>query len=198
MDGKECLDYTDTTGLKKGLIGLQFREGKVAFRNIKLRPVGESILPGKKEEFLAPVKVEASWGSDGSLTIVGGRGHVETKRQLGNGFIQFAATTLTANVNSGVFFRCIPGEDMNGYECQLHHGFKSDRTDPVDSGTGAIFRRQAHGQSCPTKVKRRSSRSLLKAHASLLGCTVSKSWIGRILVKQTLIHGVDCELSQAV
>lgn len=143
LDGQECLNYTDTTNLKKGLIGLQFREGKVAFRNIKLRPIGETILPGKKEEFLAPVKVDTSWGDDGSLTIVGGRGHVETKRQLGNGFVQFAATTLTANVNSGVFFRCIPGEDMNGYECQLHHGFKSDRTDPVDSGTGAIFRRQA-------------------------------------------------------
>ncbi|AMV32886.1 hypothetical protein VN12_12230 [Pirellula sp. SH-Sr6A] len=143
LDGKECLSYTDPTNLNKGRIGLQFREGKVAFRNIKLRPIGDTILPGKQEAFLPAVKVEASWGSDGSLTIVGGRGHVETKRQLGNGFVQFAATTLTSNVNSGVFFRCIPGEDMNGYECQLHHGFKADRTDPVDSGTGAIFRRQA-------------------------------------------------------
>jgi hypothetical protein len=32
---------------------------------------------------------------------------------------------------------------MNGYECQIHNGFKNDdRTQPVDHGTGGIFRRQ--------------------------------------------------------
>jgi len=32
---------------------------------------------------------------------------------------------------------------MNGYESQIHNGFKNgDRTQPVDCGTGGIFRRQ--------------------------------------------------------
>jgi hypothetical protein len=32
---------------------------------------------------------------------------------------------------------------MNGYECQIHNGYKDgDRTQPVDCGTGGIFRRQ--------------------------------------------------------
>ena len=32
---------------------------------------------------------------------------------------------------------------MNGYESQIHNGFKGgDRTDPIDCGTGGIFRRQ--------------------------------------------------------
>ena len=31
---------------------------------------------------------------------------------------------------------------MNGYECQIHHGFKEDRRRAVDAGSGSIFRRQ--------------------------------------------------------
>ena len=143
LDGKQTVDYADTTDLKSGWIGLQFREGPIAFRNIRIRPIGETLIPGKPDAFLPGVKVDATWDANGSLTIVGGRGHVESKAKLGDGFIQFAAKTLVPNVNSGVFFRCIPGEDMNGYECQLHHGFKENRLIPVDSGSGAIFRRQA-------------------------------------------------------
>ena len=38
--------------------------------------------------------------------------------------------------------RSIPGEMMNGYESQIHNGYKDgDRTKPIDHGTGAIFRR---------------------------------------------------------
>ena len=45
-------------------------------------------------------------------------------------------------LNSGIFFRCIPGQYQNGYEAQIQNGFKDDdRTKPVDFGTGAIYRR---------------------------------------------------------
>jgi len=48
------------------------------------------------------------------------------------------------HLNSGIFFRSIPGERWNGYETQVHNGFKDgDRTKPIDSGTGGIYRRQA-------------------------------------------------------
>ena len=46
-------------------------------------------------------------------------------------------------INSGIFFRSIPGEVMNGYESQIHNGFvDGDRAKPADCGTGGIFRRQ--------------------------------------------------------
>ena len=45
-------------------------------------------------------------------------------------------------LNSGIFFRCIPGQYQNGYEAQIQNAFKdNDRTKPVDFGTGAIYRR---------------------------------------------------------
>ncbi len=50
--------------------------------------------------------------------------------------------TGAAGLNSGVFFRCIPGELMNGYESQIQNQFVGDdRSKPVDCGTGGIFRR---------------------------------------------------------
>jgi hypothetical protein len=47
-------------------------------------------------------------------------------------------------LNSGIFFRCIPGDVMMGYECQIHNGLKNgDRGQPEDCGTGGFFRRQS-------------------------------------------------------
>jgi Domain of Unknown Function (DUF1080) len=46
-------------------------------------------------------------------------------------------------VNSGIFFRCIPGDKMMGYECQLNDAMRDGNPmAPADAGTGAIFRRQ--------------------------------------------------------
>ena len=143
LDGEQTCDYRDTTNLKSGLIGLQFREGKIEFRDIKLRPLTEEVLVGKMDRFKPAVNVRADYDPAGALTISGGRGHVESTFMFGDGVVQFSAETLAGNVNSGVFFRCIPSEDMNGYECQLHHGYSDSRFKPVDSGSGAIFRRQA-------------------------------------------------------
>jgi hypothetical protein len=50
------------------------------------------------------------------------------------------------HVNSGIFFRAMPGTEnapSNGYELQIQNAVKDgDRSQPVDFGTGAIFRRQ--------------------------------------------------------
>ena len=144
VNGQLSADYVDTTELTAGFIGLQFREGTIRFRNVKVRPISYAILPAKDlKEFNTPagsVKVELS--GEGSLTLIGGKGHLELLQPHANCCLQFAVQTLADNVNSGLFFRCIPGEDMNGYECQVHHGFKDDRRRPVDAGMGAIFRRQ--------------------------------------------------------
>ena len=48
-----------------------------------------------------------------------------------------------AYLNSGVFFRCIPGEEMNGYESQIQNGFRAGEIEPpLHPRSGAIFRRK--------------------------------------------------------
>ncbi len=144
VNGQLSADYSDTTDLTAGFIGLQFRESTIRFRNVKIRPIAYAILPAKDlKEFNTPAgTVKAELSDRGSLTLTGGKGHVELLQPHANGCLQFSVQTLAENVNSGLFFRCIPGEDLNGYECQIHHGFKEDRRRPMDAGMGAIFRRQ--------------------------------------------------------
>jgi hypothetical protein len=46
-------------------------------------------------------------------------------------------------MNSGIFFRCIPGDVMMGYECQVSNETVDDNPlAPADCGSGGIFRRQ--------------------------------------------------------
>jgi hypothetical protein len=53
------------------------------------------------------------------------------------------AKTNGPGLNSGVFFRSIPGEYNNGYESQIQNAVHdNDPAKPVDCGTGGIFRRQ--------------------------------------------------------
>ena len=130
-----------------GFIGLQHNSGKVEFRNVKLKPLGLSSLfngtdltgwvtyPDMKSEFTVT--------GDGTLNVKNGKGQIETERSYGDFILQLECITHAPNLNSGIFFRCIPGEEMNGYESQIHNGFEGeDRTAPKDHGTGGIFRRQ--------------------------------------------------------
>ncbi len=144
VNGQLSADYTDTTALTAGYIGLQFREGTIRFRNVRVRPITYAILPAKDlKEFNKPAgSTQAELSDQGALTLTGGKGHIELLQPHANCCLQFSIQTLADNVNSGLFFRCIPGEDMNGYECQVHHGYKEDRRRPVDAGMGALFRRQ--------------------------------------------------------
>jgi hypothetical protein len=76
--------------------------------------------------------------------VQNGRGQLETVGSYDDFVLQLECICLGEQLNSGIFFRCIPGEEMNGYECQIHNGFRdNDRRQPVDAGTGAIFRRTA-------------------------------------------------------
>lgn len=149
IDGKEVLDYTDDapTARSSGLIGLQKNKGKIEFRKILLRPLGTQPLfngtdltgwrevPGSKSKF----SVE-----EGVIRCVNGQGFLETERTFGDFVFQAEAKTHAAELNSGFFFRAMPGtekEPSNGYEAQIHNGFTNgDRTQPNNMGTGAIFR----------------------------------------------------------
>jgi hypothetical protein len=144
VNGEQTVDYQDDTGLAAGKIGLQFREGSIRFRNIRLRPIGYRVLPGANPSDWNEPKgaIQSRFTDEGTLAIEGGRGHMELLQPHANVILQSKALTQSENTNSGIFFRCIPGEDMNGYESQIHHGYKEDRRRPVDAGSGAIFRRQ--------------------------------------------------------
>lgn len=78
---------------------------------------------------------------DGAIAVRGGPGYLATTRSYADFVLSIDARAQTGT-NSGVFFRCIPGEDLNGYESQIHNGMVGgDRAQPEDCGTGGIFRR---------------------------------------------------------
>jgi hypothetical protein len=147
LNGEEVLAYDDPAPIGRGLIGLQLNTGAVEFKNIKLRPLGLAPLFNGKDltgwkdhpESKSTFKVN----ENGELHVTStGRGCIESDQQLGDFVLQLECISHAPSLNSGLFFRCIPGQFMNGYESQIHNGIKNgDRTLPVDCGTGGIFRR---------------------------------------------------------
>ncbi len=147
LDGQTVLDYTDPQPIASGWIGLQLNSGPVEFRNIKLKPLGlESLFngkdlsgwnvyPGKKSHF--------SVTPAGALNLTDGDGQLESQRKLADFVLQLEVYSAGKHLNSGIFFRNIPGEFWQGYECQIQNGFQdSDRSKPLDCGTGGFYRRQ--------------------------------------------------------
>lgn len=147
IDNREVVNYTDAQPLPAGHIGLQHNQGRVAFRNIRIRPIAlDTLIPLQNLD--AWILTQTGDGkfeqqNDGSLRIEGGKGQIESKKHYGDFILQLEGILDHDQSNSGLFFRCIPGEPLNGYECQLHQGFlEGDRTKPADGGLGGIFRRQ--------------------------------------------------------
>jgi hypothetical protein len=150
FDGEQVFDFTDISENVQlhGHIGLQHNRGQIEFRNVSLRPLGttpifdgESLsgwreVPGSKSEF----DVE-----DGTIHVTNGRGYLETEQTWDHFVLQAEAKTNGTHLNSGIFFRALPGTaeaPANGYEYQIHYGYKDgDRTKPADFGTGGIYRR---------------------------------------------------------
>jgi hypothetical protein len=147
LNGQIVCDYTDPKPPGRGYIGLQFRSGKIEFRNVKLLPLGtKSLFNGKDLSGWKTYPQMASVFSvtpEGWLNVKNGRGQLETAGQYEDFTLQLDVFVNGKGLNSGIFFRCIPGETMNGYECQIQNAYKNeDRTKPVDCGTGGFFRRQ--------------------------------------------------------
>jgi hypothetical protein len=124
--------------------------GTVELRNVKLKPLGEKplfngkdltgwkVFPGDKYKSVYTVTPA------GEISVKNGPGDLQTTAKYGNFCLQLECKTNGKALNSGVFFRCIENQYQNGYECQIHNGYKDDdRTKPVDAGTGAIYRRIA-------------------------------------------------------
>ncbi len=84
-----------------------------------------------------------SVSANGELQVKNGPGDLQTTGEYGNFVLQLDCQTLGKNLNSGIFFRCNPDLYQQGYEMQIHNGYKEgDRKKPIDFGTGAIYRRQ--------------------------------------------------------
>lgn len=121
-------------------------KGKIAVRSIKLRPLemkgmlnGQD-LAGWHEH--ATRKASKWTVEDKILRVRNGPGDLQTDAKWADFILQAEIKTHGKALNSGIFFRCIPGDYQNGYEAQIQNAFKdNDRTKPADYGTGAIYRR---------------------------------------------------------
>jgi hypothetical protein len=137
------------------------------FRNVKLKPLEtRPIFNGRDlagwKEF--PDKKSKFGVSNGALTITGGPGDIQTEEKWGDFVAQLECRTNGKYLNSGVFFRCRPGEYQQGYEAQIHNRFtdkpekeyvieqydpksnqltdtKKEKFAAMDYGTGGIYRR---------------------------------------------------------
>jgi hypothetical protein len=151
---------------KSGYISLS--GNGVVFRNIKLKPENTKSLfngkdlsgwkefPGKKPKFNVT--------KEGTIHLEGGPGDLQSEGQWADFVLQLDCISNGDHCNSGVFFRCIPDEFENGYECQIRNEFtpepkqeytieeydpkthelkgtKKEKHTAVDYGTGAIYRR---------------------------------------------------------
>jgi hypothetical protein len=148
LDGKRVLDYMDEKPTGIGHIGLQSREGAIAFRNIRLRPwVGAMpLFNGKDLEGWSldrAEKCEFTVTKNGELQVKNGPGQIDTTADLENFVLQAECKVNGDGVNSGFFFRTLREGRWAGYESQINNRMKDgDATKPADFGTGGIYRRQ--------------------------------------------------------
>ena len=149
LDGKKILEYVDDSGLRDGHISLQHNEGRVEFKNVRLRPLDGA----------TSMKLDASWEKDWDksakegaefiaevsetgLKVTGGLGQLQSKSDWGDFILQATYQLAKPEVNSGIFFRCVRDSMLDGYECQLNHAIANDDPlQPADGGAGGIFRR---------------------------------------------------------
>lgn len=146
LDSNVVCRYTDSVDLAPRRIGLQHNSGRVEFRNIKIRPLGlQPMLDKELSQWKKYPEMpgEFTVNENGELHVRGGKTQLETTASYGDFFLLAEYKIDDPLMNSGIFFRCIPGDEMMGYECQVNNGFKDDnRLTPLDCGTGGIFRRQ--------------------------------------------------------
>lgn len=146
-DGSIVLEYDDPMPLRIGHIGLQSREGAVAFRNLRLRPTGlKPLFNGKDLTGWTTERTEKSKfdvTKNGEMHLVHGPGQIDTTADFANLVLQLECKVNGDRLNSGIFLRTLRKGRWAGYESQIQNAFNDgDRTKPKDYGTGAIYRRQ--------------------------------------------------------
>jgi hypothetical protein len=147
LDGTELYQFSDPSPVRIGHINLQSREGPVAFRNIRLRPLGlKPLFDGRDLDDWNIERAERSKfdvTDAGELRVINGPGQIETDTELANFVLQLECKVNGDGLNSGIFFRTLRQGRWTGYESQINNRFNGgDRAKPADFGTGGIYRRQ--------------------------------------------------------
>jgi hypothetical protein len=113
---------------------------------VLLRPLGtEPIFNGKDLTGWTPVADKKSIFSvvDGTINVKDGGGDLQSEWQGDDFVLQIDAISNGKHLNSGIFYRALPGQYWQGYEVQIRNQWEGDdRTKPVDYGTGGIYNRQ--------------------------------------------------------
>lgn len=120
---------------------------KLSLRGVKLRPLGlQSIFNGKDLsgwKVIPGHKSIFSVNDHGELNVKNGNGDLQSEGQWDDFALQLECISHGEHLNSGVFFRCLPGQFWSGYEAQIRNQWQgNDRSKPVDYGTGGIYNRQ--------------------------------------------------------
>ncbi|WP_169975983.1 3-keto-disaccharide hydrolase [Tautonia rosea] len=130
-------------------VGFRVGEGAtLMLRDVELKPgamtpifngkdlTGWTVLDGGESVY--------SVTDEGYLNVSNGRGDIQTEGQYDDFILQLDIFSNGEHLNSGIFFRALPGQFWSGYESQIRNEYEGDdRTNPVDYGTGAIYRRVA-------------------------------------------------------
>jgi 3-keto-disaccharide hydrolase len=122
------------------------------FRPLLLEPLFNGADLSGWKKFTADHRSKSNFTvtNEGWLNVKDGPGDLQTEKQFDDFVLQLECISNGKHLNSGIFFRCIPGDYQNGYEAQIQNGFKdNDRSKPTDAGTGAIYRRQAARKVVP-------------------------------------------------
>ncbi|MGV3721551.1 MAG: 3-keto-disaccharide hydrolase [Actinomycetota bacterium] len=155
INGQTVLNTRDDSHAR-GTLGLQYNGlGEVAFRNVKLRPLSlKPIFNGKDLSGWKAIPDRKSVYSvtpEGYLNVKDGNGDLQSVGEYGDFVLQMEIISNGQHLNSGVFFRAIPGQFWSGYESQIRNQWQGDdRTKPVDFGTGAIYNRQKARRVIPS------------------------------------------------
>ncbi len=120
---------------------------RLFLRNLKYRPLGlKPIFNGKDLSGWKQIpggRSKFTVTDRGELNVRNGPGDLQTEGQWADFILQLEIIANGTHLNSGVFFRCLPGQTWSGYESQIRNQWQGgDRGKPVDFGTGGIYRRQ--------------------------------------------------------
>ncbi|MCX6362358.1 MAG: DUF1080 domain-containing protein [Armatimonadetes bacterium] len=147
VDGRPCASARDAR-FQAGAVSLTYGgSGIVRFRSLRLQPLGaKPLFNGKDLQNWTVVPGHPSIysvTSEGWLNVRGGNGDIQTTSTHGDFVLQLDVISNGDHLNSGVFFRAIPGVFWSGYEVQIRNQWEgSERAKPVDFGTGGLYNRQ--------------------------------------------------------
>lgn len=114
-------------------LGFQVPAGhSIRLKNVRFKPSGqESVFNGKDLAGWKAIegknyKSKFSVTEKGELNIKDGGGDIQTEGEWDDFVLQLDIIANGHRLNSGVFFRCVPGQFWSGYEAQVRNDFLSE------------------------------------------------------------------------